>query len=58
MDWPHAIVSGLLIGAAYWVVRSQGWFENRTKLQQALIFMPIVFVLILIFNLVWPTGGA
>lgn len=56
MDWERAIVMGLLCGASYWGVKRMGWFENRSKLQQALIFFPIVFVIVLILNLVWPAA--
>jgi len=56
MDLLHAIVTGLLCGGAYWAVRSMGWFENRSKVQQALIFFPVIFVIVLILNLSWPSG--
>ena len=56
MDWVHAIVMGLLCGGAYWAVRSMGWFENRSKVQQALIFFPVIFIIVLVLNLIWPSG--
>lgn len=55
MEWVHAIVSGLLIGGAYWIMRGFGWFDDRSKGQRALIFMPVVFVIVLILNLIWPS---
>lgn len=54
MDWGHAIVTGLLCGGAYWAVGRMGWLENRSKIQQALIVLPIIFVIVLILNLMWP----
>lgn len=56
MDWGHAIVMGILVGGTYWAVRSMGWLENRSKAQQALIVFPVVFVVALIFNMIWPPG--
>ena len=56
MDLIHAIVMGLLVGGAYWAVRSMGWFESRSKVQQALVFFPVVFVIVLIVNLIWPSA--
>lgn len=56
MDFAHAIVMGLLCGGAYWAVRSMGLFENRSKPQQALIFFPVIFVIVLVLNLIWPSG--
>lgn len=56
MEWLHAIVSGLLTGGGYWIMRSFGWFEDRSKGQRALIFMPVVFVIVLILNLIWPSA--
>jgi len=56
MDWLHAIVTGLLCGGIYLGVRNMGWFENRSKGQQALILLPIVFVVVLILNMIWPSG--
>ena len=51
----HAIVTGLLVGGAYLLFRNMGWFENRSKTQQALIFLPTIFVLVFILNLIWPS---
>lgn len=52
----HAIVTGLLVGGAYLFFRKMGWFENRSKGQQALIFVPTVFVVVFILNLIWPSA--
>jgi hypothetical protein len=52
----HAIVVGLLVGGLYWGFRSMGWFENRSKVQQALIFLPTIFVVVFILNLIWPSA--
>ena len=56
MDFLHEIVMGLLCGGAYWLLRNLGWFENRSKVQQALIFLPAVFVIVFVLNLIWPSG--
>lgn len=56
MDLLHALVTGLLCGGAYWGMRNIGWFENRSKLQQALIFLPAVFLIVFVLNLMWPSG--
>ncbi len=56
MDWVQMIVTGLLCGGAYWAVKNMGWLRNRSNLQQALVFFPIVFVIVLILNLIWPSS--
>ena len=56
MDWAHAIVMGLLCGGAYWTVDHLGWLENRTKVQKFLVMFPVIFVIALLVNLIWPSG--
>ncbi len=56
MDWGHAIATGLVCGGVYWGVRRMGWLENRSKLQQALILLPVIFVTVLILNMIWPSA--
>lgn len=57
MDWAHAIVSGLVVGGSYWIVHSLGWLDDRTKAQSALILLPIIFVVVLVLNLIWPNSS-
>ena len=52
-DFFHAIISALLIWAIYWIMRRAGILdaENRGWNWK---FFGAIFVVILIFNLIWP----
>ena len=54
MNWPHAIVTGLLIGAVYWASEQSGLLDGKSKRQRLAIMLPIYFVVILLLNLIWP----
>ena len=52
----HALATGLLIAATYAVVDKAGMLANKTLARKLFILLPVYFVVILIFNLLWPYG--
>ncbi|GGH34869.1 hypothetical protein SAMN05444007_10810 [Cribrihabitans marinus] len=52
----HALISGLLAAGVYYGLRSAGMLDGKTRMQQFLFLAPIFFVVVLIFNLIWPYG--
>ena len=54
MDWMHALAAGLLVAATYFLVMKSGKLEGKSLGQKLLILIPIYFVVLLIFNLLWP----
>lgn len=57
MNWPHAIATGVLISAIYWLAEQSGILEGKTRGKRLAIMAPIYFVAVLILNLAWPLEG-
>ena len=55
-DILHALISGLLAAGVYYGVRSAGMLDGKSRMQQFLFLVPVFFVVVLVFNLIWPDG--
>ena len=58
IDWPHALVTGLLIAAVIFGLRGMAFYMSAARGKQILITLAALFVVLLVFNLVWPYGGS
>jgi uncharacterized membrane protein len=57
LDIPHIIVTAIVIFAAIWCVNHTSIFDGMSKGRRTLVQFLILFVLLFIFNLVWPYGA-
>ena len=56
IDWPHMIVSMLLIFATLLLVQRAPAYKTGSRGKRAVIFGVAVGLVILVFNLIWPYG--
>jgi hypothetical protein len=57
IDLILALITGLLIAASYAIVVKTGVLEGKSLDRRLLILLPVWFVLMLMFNLIWPYGA-
>jgi hypothetical protein len=57
IDWPHMIVSMLLIFATVLLVQRASAYKSGSRGKRAVIVGVAVGLVILVFNLIWPYGG-
>ena len=56
IDWPHMIVSMVLIFATVLLVQRTPTYKQGSRGKRALIVGVAVGLVILVFNLIWPYG--
>ena len=56
IDWPHTIVSMLLIFATVLLVQRAPAYKTGSRGKRAVIVGVAVGLVILVFNLIWPYG--
>ena len=56
-DFPHMIVSALIIFAVVWGLDQGSALDNMPKSRKTLIKVTLLFLAIFILNLVWPYGA-
>lgn len=53
----HMIVTALVLFVAIYVLERTSLLQNASRPKRAIIFGVVVFVVMLILNLVWPSTG-
>ena len=56
-DWPHMLVTGLLIFVLITVLDKATFYTSASKGKRLVILAVSLFVVLLILNLVWPYGS-
>ena len=56
IDWPHMIVSILLIFATVLLVQRAPTYKNGSRGKRIAIFAVALFLVMFVFNLIWPYG--
>ena len=56
IDWPHMIVSMLLIFATLLFVQRAPAYKSGSRGKRAVIVAVALFLVMFVFNLIWPYG--
>ena len=55
-DWPHILVTGLLIFAVITVLDQVAFYASASKGKRMVILAVCLFVVLMVLNLLWPYG--
>jgi hypothetical protein len=56
-DWPHMLVTGLLIFAVITVLDRVAFYTSASKGKRMMILGVCLFVVLMVLNLLWPYGN-
>jgi len=56
IDWPHMIVSMLMIFATVLLVQRASAYNSGSRGKRAVIVAVALFLVMFVFNLIWPYG--
>ena len=56
-DWPHILVTGLLIFAVITVLDQVAFYVSASKGKRMVILAVCLFVVLMVLNLLWPYGN-
>lgn len=57
IDWPHMIVSAVLIAVVLLALRLSGIAQGGSRLRRVLVTGAVLFVVLFVFNMIWPYGA-
>jgi hypothetical protein len=57
MDIAHALVTGFLVFGIYAGAEKAGILDGKSLGMKLAIMLPIYFVVIFVFNIIWPYSG-
>lgn len=57
IDWPHAIVTAIILLIILYGLEHSGILDGASKTKRALTIGIVVFVILFVFNLIWPYGA-
>lgn len=56
-DWPHMLVTGLLIFVVITLLDRTAFYTSASKGKRMLILAVCLFVVLTVLNLLWPYGS-
>ena len=56
IDWPHMIISMVLIFATVLLVQRTSAYKQGSRGKRAVIVAVALFLVMFVFNLIWPYG--
>ena len=57
LDWPHMLVTGLLIFVVITVLDRAAFYTSASKGKRMMILAVSLFVVLMVLNLLWPYGN-